>query len=117
MPRMIPLLALALLAASPALAVAAGDDGVDKPRRPRADQIFDKADTDKDGKLSKAELDAFEKARDEARKARREAKQAERFTRTDTDKDGFLSRDELKAEFDRMAEMRKSRRHKDAPPK
>lgn len=71
----------------------------DKPATPPADckpkkeckcVKFEAADTDKDGKLSKAEFTAMCSCKDAA-------KVDKMFTGADTDKDGFLTPAELKA--------------------
>lgn len=62
----------------------------------RRDEWFAKADTDKDGKLSRAEVDAADAHRREAVQQRMHARAEARFTDIDANKDGRISRDEAK---------------------
>lgn len=70
----------------------AGDRG---PGARGAEMMFDAFDTDGDGKITAAEI---------------EAARAARFAEADTDGDGFLSPDEIAAEADRMREERRAER-------
>lgn len=60
----------------------------------RFDKLLTKADTDKDGKLSRAELADAKKANDKP--LFKEAKLDKLFGRLDKDQDGFLTADEFK---------------------
>jgi Ca2+-binding EF-hand superfamily protein len=62
----------------------------------RRDEWFAKADADKDGKLTRAEIDQADVARRAEFQQRAQARMDERFTALDTNKDGRLSRDEVK---------------------
>jgi hypothetical protein len=64
----------------------------------RGREMFEKTDTDKDGFLSKAEMEASQKDRME-----------EMFDKTDTDKDGKLSPEELKKGREAMREKFRSK--------
>lgn len=73
----------------------------DKTEKPKRDpeQMFNKLDADKDGKLSKEEVDKSEKGR-----------LKENFTAIDTNKDTYLDKDELKAyRKERMGKIKKQR--------
>jgi len=56
------------------------------------DKVFEKLDTDKDGKISKEEVDKADRPR-----------LKENFSKIDTDNDGFIS----KEEFKKMVEKRR----------
>ena len=60
------------------------------------DKGFDRLDTDGDGEISAAEVDAAEAKRAE-KKSERDAKRAERFAEADADGNGSVSREEMKA--------------------
>ena len=60
---------------------------------------FDSIDTNKDGQLSRGELSAWKKAH----KGERQAKAAERFKHADTDGDGAISRAEAEKQAPRLA--------------
>ena len=60
---------------------------------------FDGIDTNKDGQLSRGELSAWRKAH----KGERQAKAAERFKHADTDGDGAISRAEAEKHAPRLA--------------
>ena len=60
---------------------------------------FDSIDTNKDGQLSRGELSAWKKAH----KGERQAKAAERFKHADTDGDGAISRAEAEKHAPRLA--------------
>ena len=60
---------------------------------------FDQIDADKDGQLSRRELSAWKKAR----RSERQAKAAERFKHADTDGDGAISRAEAEQHAPRLA--------------
>ncbi len=62
----------------------------------RRDEWFARADADKDGKLTRAEIDQADAARRAEFQQRMQARQDERFAALDTNKDGRLSRDEVK---------------------
>lgn len=62
----------------------------------RRDEWFAKADADKDGKLTRAEIDQADVARRAEFQQRMQARMDERFTALDANKDGRLSRDEVK---------------------
>ncbi len=62
-----------------------------QPQQHDREGFFKKIDTDGDGKLSKAEVDAA------AKDNKRLSKLSENFTAIDTNKDSFLDKDELKA--------------------
>jgi len=66
-----------------------------QPQQPKHDRegFFKKIDTDGDGKLSKAEVDAAASKDDN----KGLAKLKENFDTIDANKDGFLDKDELKA--------------------
>ena len=66
---------------------------------PRQAGKFDSIDTDKDGQLTRSELQAWRKAR----KGERQAKSAERFKHADTDGDGAISRAEADKNAPRLA--------------
>jgi Ca2+-binding EF-hand superfamily protein len=96
----------AVLAAASLWAVAtpafAGDDDAMKVKvARRVDQVFAKLDTDKDGRISKAE-------------AEKGPKMAKAFDRVDTDHDGFVSRAEMSAAVERR--MQKQQQKKQQPP-
>ena len=59
---------------------------------------FDSIDTNKDGQLSRSELSAWKKAH----KGERQAKAAERFKHADTDGDGAISRAEAEKHAPRL---------------
>ena len=59
---------------------------------------FDGIDTNKDGQLSRGELSAWKKAR----RGERQAKAAERFKHADTDGDGAISRAEAEKHAPRL---------------
>ena len=61
---------------------------------------FDSIDTNKDGQLSRGELNAWKKAH----RAERQAKAAERFKHADTDGDGAISRAEAEKNAPRLAQ-------------
>lgn len=69
----------------------------------RRDEWFANADTDKDGKLTRAEIDAADANRRAQFQQRMQARGAERFAAADTNKDGRISRDEAKGK-PRLAE-------------
>lgn len=58
----------------------------EKPKKGDHESVLEKLDANKDGKLSKAEVDASDKA-----------KLKEKFADIDTNKDSFLDKVELKA--------------------
>ena len=60
---------------------------------------FDRIDTNKDGQLSRGELNAWKKAH----RGERQAKAAERFRHADTDGDGAISRAEAEKHAPRLA--------------
>lgn len=62
----------------------------------RRDAWFAKADADKDGKLTRAEIDQADVARRAEFQQRLQARMDERFAASDANKDGRLSRDEVK---------------------
>ena len=62
----------------------------------RRDEWFAKADADKDGKLTRAEIDQADAARRAEATQRMQARMDERFAALDANKDGRLSRDEVK---------------------
>ena len=62
----------------------------------RRDAWFAKADADKDGKLTRAEIDQADVARRAEFQQRMQARMDERFAAMDANKDGRLSRDEVK---------------------
>ncbi|HEY8954993.1 hypothetical protein [Chitinophaga sp.] len=62
-----------------------------QPQQHDREGFFKKIDTDGDGKLSKAEVDAA------AKDNKRLSKLSENFTAIDTNKDTYLDKDELKA--------------------
>ena len=66
---------------------------------PRLLGRFDSIDTDKDGQLSRGELHAWNKAH----RGERQAKAAERFKHADTDGDGAISRAEAEKNAPRLA--------------
>lgn len=65
----------------------------DKQRR---DQWFADADSNKDGKLTRAEVATADAKRDSQRRERFQARMQQRLDTSDTNKDGKLSRDEIK---------------------
>ena len=62
----------------------------------RREAWFAKADADKDGKLTRAEIDQADVARRAEFQQRLQARMDERFAASDANKDGRLSRDEVK---------------------
>ena len=66
---------------------------------PRLLGKFESIDTDKDGQLSRGELSAWKKAH----RGERQAKAAERFKHADTDGDGAISRAEAEKQAPRLA--------------
>ncbi len=92
-------------------------------RMPRAERMFERIDTDKDGQITQADMQAFAAARfarmdansdgtvtpDErkaSRMAHRESRKADRFARMDANGDGSVSMDEMKAARGARAERR-----------
>nr|WP_057658189.1 EF-hand domain-containing protein [Pseudoxanthomonas dokdonensis] len=78
-----------------------GDGFVDRSDRElaekkRRDQWFTDADSDKDGKLTRAEVAAADARRDGQRREQMQARMQQRFEGADSNKDGKLSRDEVK---------------------
>ncbi|UBB23969.1 calcium-binding protein [Pseudoxanthomonas japonensis] len=69
----------------------------------RRDEWFAGADTDKDGKLTRAEIDTADANRRAQFQQRMQARGTERFTAADANKDGRISRDEAKGKS-RLAE-------------
>ncbi len=69
----------------------------------RRDEWFASADADKDGKLTRAEIDAADAHRRAQFQQRMQARGAERFAAADSNKDGRISRDEAKSK-PRLAE-------------
>jgi Ca2+-binding EF-hand superfamily protein len=67
---------------------------------PQLSGRFDSIDTDRDGQLSRGELRAWMKAH----KGERQAKAAERFKHADTDGDGAISRAEAEQHAPRLAQ-------------
>jgi Ca2+-binding EF-hand superfamily protein len=110
----LPLVALFALTALPAGAtsptepprqpVDANGDGVvtreEAQTHPRLAASFDAADTNKDGRLDAAELDAMR----QAHRAEARARADERWKSADTNGDGAISRDEAQKSMPRMAE-------------
>jgi hypothetical protein len=82
---------------APAVAVAGDDDAMKARVSRRVDQVFAKLDTDKDGRISKAE-------------AAKGAKLAKAFDRVDTDHDGFVSRAEMSAAVERRMQRQQDKR-------
>lgn len=80
-------------------------DGKDRELRgkQRRDEWFAGADTDKDGKLTRAEIDTADANRRAQFQQRMQARGAERFAAADANKDGRISRDEAKGK-PRLAE-------------
>ena len=66
---------------------------------PRLAEKFDQIDTNKDGQLSRDELNAWKKAH----RGERQAKAAERFKHADADGDGAISRAEAEKHAPRLA--------------
>ena len=66
---------------------------------PHLSRSFDSIDTDKDGQLSRRELSAWKKAH----RGERQAKAAQRFRHADTDGDGAISRAEAEQHAPRLA--------------
>ncbi|WP_291911835.1 hypothetical protein [Chitinophaga sp. CB10] len=62
-----------------------------QPQQDRREGFFKKIDTDNDGKLSKAEVDAA------AKEDKRTSRLSENFAAIDANKDGFLTKEELQA--------------------
>ncbi len=91
------LTALILMGATPALAEDGHHKG-DGPRKDKGARMFENADANKDGKLTKGEMrDAHEKRIDKM------------FDELDSDKSGDLSKAELDAGRDKMREKMKER--------
>ena len=67
---------------------------------PRLAMTFDQVDANKDGQLSRGELNAWKKAH----RAERQAKAAERFKHADGDGDGAISRAEAEKHAPRLAQ-------------
>lgn len=86
---------LAVLALSAVTSFAAEGDAPKKPEgdkgKPKMnpEEMIKKLDTDKDGKVSKAEFMASPNAKKD------EAKATERFGKMDKDSDGFLTKEEM----------------------
>jgi Ca2+-binding EF-hand superfamily protein len=75
----------------------------------RADRQFDRLDANKDGNISRAEMDAMQ----DQRKARKDAHKSKVLEKFDTNLDGELSdaeRTAMRAERDEMREDRKAKR-------
>lgn len=66
-------------------------------RREHRQAWFAAADTNKDGQLSKAEMDASAEKRRAEQQRKWQARSAERFQRLDGNRDGSISREELDA--------------------
>jgi Ca2+-binding EF-hand superfamily protein len=67
---------------------------------PQLSSRFDSIDADKDGQLSRGEFDAWKKAH----RGERQAKAVERFKHADTDGDGAISRAEAETHAPRLAQ-------------
>ncbi len=95
-------------------------------RMPRAERMFERIDTDKDGQITAADMQAFAAARftridanadgtitreerKAARMARRESRKADRFALVDVNGDGAISIEEMKAASGKRAERRFAR--------
>jgi Ca2+-binding EF-hand superfamily protein len=66
---------------------------------PHLSESFDSIDTDRDGQLSRRELSAWKKAH----RGERQTKAAQRFRHADTDGDGAISRAEAEQHAPRLA--------------
>lgn len=97
------ILALSLFAALTLPSLAFAEHSKDHPPQHDKQAMFDRADANKDGSLSRAEVDAFhEKMKDhrEQRQDRRDAKHDGKgipVATLDANKDGFISREEHQA--------------------
>ncbi len=94
MKQYIPILAIFSFAICCADAASAQQKGRGKNIDP--DKVFEKLDVDKDGKISKDEVDKADRPR-----------LKENFSKIDADSDGFIS----KEEFNKMIEQRKQVRN------
>lgn len=96
--------------------------GHDKDRL-SIEEVFEKGDTDKDGKLSKEEFTAHHdamkekymnkkgKGKGKGMKGKKEKRSADEiFTEMDADADGFVSQEEMKAHHEMRKEKREERR-------
>ena len=97
----------AVLAAASLLAVAApafaGDDDAMKAKvARRVDEVFAKLDTDKDGRISRAE-------------AEKGPKLSKSFDKVDTDHDGFVSRAEMSAAVERRMQKQQQKKQQQPP--
>ena len=109
------LLAVLLLPvlATPVLAKKGSDDGAKHHRHHGG---LERLDTDKDGRISRAEFDAGRAARDArmAQKPERKHDDAKRqppdFATLDANRDGYLVRSELRAYHERMRPQREAER-------
>ncbi len=72
----------------------------------RADQRFQRLDTNRDGRVTQEEARALRQARMTQRQERRAERQGRMFDRLDTNRDGQISRDE----FNQRREVRAERR-------
>lgn len=77
-----------------------GDGAISKAE---ADALFNKIDTNHDGKLDKSEMAAYRKAAWEQRRTEMKAEFEAKFKAADKNNDGALTKDEFKAAFPRMA--------------
>lgn len=100
-----------------------GRNGTNFKNRPSVEKVFEKADANKDQKLSLKEFKKHAKARKAQREKRRsemkngqksfnkkKLKPAQKFKKIDTNKDGFITQDELKAHRKMRKEKRSERR-------
>lgn len=96
MKKTIAMMALAMMIATPAFADHTPEHRAEKAKA-KADYYFNQIDTDKDGKVSKSEHEAFGE---------------KMFSDADTNKDGSISKDEMIAA--KKAEMAKTKAAMDA---
>ena len=68
------------------------------------DALFNKIDSNHDGKLDKSEMAAYRKTMWEQRRTEMKAEFEAKFKAADKNNDGALTRDEFKAAFPRMAD-------------
>lgn len=102
------------------------DDNKDRPHwkdRPSVEKVFEKADADKDGKLSKEEFLAHKEMRMKKRMEKGKGKfgkgfdgkkfnPEKKFAKMDANSDGFITQEEMKVHREMRKEKRMERKGK-----